>query len=169
MPGRGCAGASVCEEASRIAQERVRNKGFNDRVVRLINAVGHSSLKEAEEILNKGSLTEENVAFLLMHYIDDYTINDQWARPAEIKAGIKINDLDRRMDKNEAHPRYTRLNQEGIKRFNGETSFQAQRRVGHAVERKIAALLQERTGQQIEPLDLPVFVDQQIMRKIELL
>jgi hypothetical protein len=102
-----------------------------------------------------------------MHYVDDYTINDRWVVPAEEGSHGLVNDLDRRVDKNEANPRYQKLNEEGRMVFRGETAYQAQRRVGHLVEQRLASLVKEKSGNDIRPERLPEMIDQMIRREIE--
>lgn len=153
------------EEAARVAREA----GFSDRVVRLSGAVGHSTVHETERLLGLKALSDEDVAYLVMHYVDDYTIGSDWAKPAQVIEGAIINDLDRRMQKNEANPRYAVLNEEGRKYFNGETAYQASRRVGNLVERRLTELLRERAVEEFSeargdvllttPKMLPEYID----------
>lgn len=140
-------------------------------IISLVNSVAHSSLVDMERLLEKDKLTEEETARLVMHYVDDYTINDEWAKPIEKnESGRELNDLDRRLDKAEQNPRYDQINKDGIGRFReGETAYQAQRRIGHDVEERLARLIEEKTGETINSKDLPVMVDQEIKRKIELI
>jgi nuclear transport factor 2 (NTF2) superfamily protein len=157
------------EKASEESSRKLREAGFNERIVRLVNSVGHASLPETASILEKATLSEDDLAYLVQHYVDDYTVNSEWSKPVESTAGGEsINDLDRRVDKNEANERYARMNEEGKTRFSGETSFQAQRRIGHLVEEKLASLLEEKTGQKVDAKELPEVVDMEIRSKIEM-
>ncbi len=170
------------EKASRTATDLMRLAGktlpaINERVIRLANAVGHGSLREIESILEKPSLSEDDVAFLVMHYVDDYTRGDQWIKPAEVDlsidpSGMPMNELDRRIAKNlknaEPGKQYERLNVDGIGKFTDktETTFQAQRRIGHRVEETLIRVLADR-GYHVAPLDLPEFIDNDIRSTIE--
>lgn len=155
------------EKAHQEATRQMQKAGFNERVIRLANAVEHGSLAEIESILKKGQLSPEDTACLVLHYIDDYTIGSDWTSPAErTPNGDRINDLDRRMDKNESNPRYTRYNEEAMAYFDGKTAFEAQRQTGHLVEERLAILLGEKTGQVVDAKNLPQSVDIEIQKKI---
>lgn len=156
------------EKASEESTRQMREAGFNERIIRLANSIGHGSLVETESILNKESLSSEDVAYLVLHYVDDYTIGSDWANPIENIDDKQINDLDRRVDKNKANQRYARLNEEGRTKLSGETAFEAQRRIGHLVEEKLATLIAvaENTDQIIDPKELPQFIDREIQSKI---
>ncbi len=156
------------EKATEESTRQMREAGFSERIVRLANAVGHDSLKETETILKEEQLTQENTAYLVLHYVDDYAIGSDWADPAEMSSDCnKINSFDKRIDSNEANPRYARLNEGGREYFNGETTFEAQRRIGHLVEEKLTTLLSEKTGQIIDPKELPQLIDAEIKKEIE--
>lgn len=137
-------------------------------IISLVNSVAHSSLVDIERLLAKEKLTEEEIAVLVMHYVDDYTINAEWAKPAEERQpGQEKNDLDRRLDKAEENPRYDKINKAGLGRFReNETAYQAQRRIGHDTEEKLARLIEEKIGDRPNPKDLPVIIDQQIKDEI---
>jgi len=148
----------------------MREAGFDNRVIRLAGSVGTNSLKETEEILKKEFLSQDDIAFLILHYVDDYTINSDWVKQSELSSdNTLINDLDRRMYKNEVNQRYIKLNEEGREHFNGETSFEAQRRIGHLVEERLASLINKNSNQSINSKDLPQFIDTEIKNKIEAL
>lgn len=152
--------------AAEEAHKTLKNAGYSEQIVVIAGAVGHESLPNVIPLLEKNTLTEFEKAQLVMHYVDDYTVNANWANIAEVVNGIKINELDRRMSANEANERYMKLNEEGRQHFNGETAYQAQRRVGHMVEARIAQLIHESTGQVIDPLDLPELIDHEIRSRI---
>lgn len=147
------------EESRRIMTEN----GFSQEIIELAHSVGHDSLSKVEEILNKQDLTEHEIAFLIMHYVDDYTIDSEWCKPASDGK----NDLDRRMEKNETNPRYQVLNQDGIGKFmENETTFQAQHRIGKLVESRIAQLMTDRLYEEIRPTTLPARIDEGIKNEI---
>ncbi len=157
------------DEAGVQSDEVIRDAGFSDTVAKLASSVGHSTILETETILGKSDddLTDFEKAWLVMHYTDDYTINSDWAARAEHRQdGTTINDVDRRIDKNEANSRYTVLNEAGRAHFNGETSFEAQRRVGHQVEQRLANLIAENSGIEFNPIHLPEIVDNLIREEI---
>jgi len=155
------------EKASQESTRQMQEAGFNERIVRLANSIGHGSIIETEKILSNKSLSPEDIAYLILHYVDDYTIGNDWAKPTEILSdNRRVNDLDRRVDKNEANQRYFQLNEEGKIRFQGETTFEAQRRIGHLVEARLASILVEQSGEIMDARDLPQYVDQKIQDRI---
>lgn len=156
------------KEAADESGKRIKEAGFNERIVWLTGSVGHGSLSETEKILNKKALSEDDTAFLVLHYVDDYTLGSDWVKPADaMPDGSKKNDFDKRMDYNESNQRYARLNEEGKTRFNGETTFEAQRRIGHLVEERLSAIVSEKSGQLVDVKDLPEIIDAEIKSKIE--
>ena len=146
--------AKASEEANCI----MRTAGVNEGVMKLVNAVGDESLLGIQRVLDQTELEDDDIAFCIMHYVDDYTINAEWAQP---------HSFDKRMDAAEANPRYTRNNEEGRAVFNGETAYQAQRRIGHIVERRLAELITQKQGGSLDPLALPEFIDAEIKKEIE--
>lgn len=155
------------EESSKESQSLMRAAGFSESVIHLAQSVGHGSFLETEEILKKDALSEDDRAFLALHYIDEYTRGSDWASPAEtLEGGKKINELDRRVDKNESNVNYRRLDEEGRVRFGGETTFQAQRRIGHDVEDRLAREVVSAGVSVEDSKDLPEMIDKEIHEKI---
>lgn len=153
------------EISSQKATEALRKGGFSERVIRLVNSVGHGSLIETEEILGKDLLSFEDKAFLIMHYVDDYTSGSDWVPQFDINTGKSA--LDMRMDKNEANPRYHQLNEDGKSHFNGETTFQAQRRIGNLVEEKLSTIISDLIHYSVARMLLSQIVDRSIRVKID--
>lgn len=140
---------------------------FTESVLQAASSVAHESIPQMEEILAKPTeeLTIQDKLDLAMHYLDDYTVEFDFAKPAE-KDG---NDLDRRMVKNENNERYKGLNETGREHFNGETAYQAQRRVGKLVEARLADLVREAQGLSADTFkaeDLPVIIDNNIKQQL---
>ncbi len=154
--------------AAKEADKILKKNKFSDRVVRLAGSMAVVSLHETKKILEKDSLSEEDIAFLILHYIDDYTKGSDWVIPAEETENQgKINDLDRRIGVIASNPNYRLINEQGRQHFGGEGSYEAQLRIGHLVEEKLAILMSQTGNLSIEPKDLPFFIDQEIMCKIE--
>lgn len=151
-------------------------RGFSERVVWLAGSVGHETVPTAELIANKPDKTDEDLAYLTMHAVDDWTMNAKWANAAEVgDDGIVRNDLDRRMDAASANPRYAVLRDHILTGVDGqpyrggiEGAYDAQRRVGHEVMGALTDAIRERTGGEvnINPVDLPVYVDNVIKQHI---
>lgn len=155
-------------EASKLSSDTIRQAGFSERVVRLEGAVALEPIPEVELMLRQSKLSDEDVAFLIQHYVDAYTVNAEWVQPKTTKDGATvINELDRRIDKNESNPKYKILNEEGRKYFSGATAYETQRRIGHDVENALTNLIRQHQGIDLEPLDLPEYIDQKIRENIE--
>lgn len=133
--------------------------GFSERVIYLTGGTGSvESIKvETPRLLKKPQLSEDEIAYLILHYIDDYTTGSDWVTPVETHPdGGTVNAFDRRMD--DLDVRYPQLKAEGFNDF--------QRNVGHEVEERLAGLISERTGRKIDPKLLPELIDQEIRKRI---
>ncbi|HUC89536.1 MAG TPA: hypothetical protein VMR45_01935 [Patescibacteria group bacterium] len=160
------------EQAQAAARKAWEDSGlFEADVMDIAGSVAHESIGDMHAILGKPDtdLTPMDKMQLVMHYADDYTFNSRWAEPA----GKGRGEIDRRCLKNEQNTRYASLNQTGLDHFGyvdkgvfiPETTYQAQRRSGHMVEGRLASLICAANGLPdgaINPLDLPVIVDNQI-------
>lgn len=155
------------DKASVEADKAMRQAGVPQSQINLVDSVGHGSLLKTQELLNREDLTDQELAFLVMHYVDDYTIDDNWVNPSRVENGQRVNDLDTRMDRNEAHPRYQSINLEGRNYLNGETAYHAQRRIGHMIEEYLTEVIAQRSGVAIEPRMLPEFIDQRVRHRIQ--
>lgn len=89
--------------------------GFDPEVVELANAAGGNPdvMRKTSRLLKGTQKGEFELAYLIMHYVDDYTRGSEWVIPVETDGtGKKINDLHRRMQKNRSNPNYTRIREE---------------------------------------------------------
>lgn len=160
-------GLDTFNEAGKQAEDWMKNIGVNKRVIIWIGGLADNKLLYAESLARKKDPSPDDLAYIVMHYLDDYTINSDWVTPVNVlEDGRRINDLDRRIDRLEANPKYAQLNEDGRTIFNGETAYQAQRRVGHLLETTLARLISQKQGTKIDPLDLPEFVDENIRQRI---
>src|SRR3989344_6125106 len=88
--------------------ERLGAAGASPRVVELAESSGglpETTLRVLDILEKEGNLSDEELARLVVYYVDAYTRNAEWALPAETE-GSKgearwINDVDRRVKKNE--------------------------------------------------------------------
>ncbi|MEW6610085.1 MAG: hypothetical protein AB1352_00435 [Patescibacteria group bacterium] len=142
---------------------------------------GHPhQLKETMEVLDKfehnKKLTEHDLAFLIMHYVDDFTDGNKWVTESEWVMesegeGNLINDVDRRMRANakkelyKAPERDARI-QATRPEFKEMNVWQAMAYVSHRIEETLTFLIQE-PGREIEPLKIPEEVDKLIREKID--
>lgn len=155
------------EKAEERASNLLREGGFNERVIKLVGSIGMIALGEVKGILGKKELSQDDIAFLVLHYIDDYTNGSEWAEPSKTgEDGKKVCGLDERL--NAAAKKYWPLGEQGGERlFNGESSFSVEIKTGHLVEKRITDILNERHNVNIIPEDLPYFIDQKIKNEIE--
>lgn len=146
------------EEVYAITSNKLKEFGVDETVIALADSVGHSPVPEIEKILEQGELDEFDVQKLVMHYVDDYTLGDEWVTPTEQSNGVLINDFDRRMTYNEANQKYIKIKEQGY--------YQEMRRVGYLVESKLTSLIKESSGIDIDAKSLPEFIDKKIRAKI---
>jgi hypothetical protein len=154
------------EQASAVGDMRMRESNISEEIITLVNAVAHTSLEKTNELLQKETLTDEEIAYLIMHYIDDYTVENAWAEPAENMNGKLSNSLDKRIAKNKANERYVEIDRAGFERF-GMSSYEYQLHVGEKVEQRLTNTINEKTGKNILPKELPHFIDSLIKEDIE--
>lgn len=174
--GESSLAASVEVDAKKAKQ--LRESGFGERVARIagLGGVSPNELFIAQDILNREDLTGEDIACLIMHYVDGYTRGSDWVESVGQDAqGRPQNDVDRRIEKNRNNPAYRRIQVEqtaglvGHPTLGGKDINAAAGQVLHGIERRLCDIIKARTGKEIPPLTLPEVVDQEIKRKIETL
>lgn len=172
--GRSLHEASISSDHE--AKRKLEEAQIPSHVIRLVGSVGNhpETLFGIKAILDKEELTEEDISILVMHYIDDYTKGDAWATPVETDGrGNRINDIDRRI--HEAAGRYAKKMEEdevifgssSDSFFHNKKSQQIILEVAHMVEGRLAELIRERSGEPIDPLELPEAIDKAIRESIE--
>ena len=152
--------------------EKLRESGFSERVIFLTNACGGipEILLKVKRILDKDMFSDEDIAFLIMHYTDAYTMGSSWA---ESVSSSGENELERRMFKNKKNKKYTKLEKELLavrdpceSLFFEKTLSMVMTELGHEIERRFARIIAEKTGKQIEPVRLPEIIDEEIKDRI---
>ncbi|RJR13510.1 hypothetical protein C4585_01920 [Candidatus Parcubacteria bacterium] len=164
--GKNWAALDVAGEGSVAG---MRETGFSEDVIEIVNSVGHTSLLKTQGLLKnkKEELNEHQLAYLVMHYVDDYTSGSNWADPLQQKEdGTIVNAFDKRMEKNVQNKDYQIRNEEGRARFDGRTTFDAQYEIGAAVEKRLAEILSEKTGEVWDPKLIPEKIDARIKERI---
>lgn len=152
---------------------------FSQVVMRVASAVAHESLVEMLAILDGAAaegVSQEELAMLAMHFLDDAAIEDEWAVPVTA-AGVDV--IAARMARNAANERYWLINEAGCTELrkmaaahgydyfqDGETTYEAQLRVGHLVEDELARIIMHKQGVTFNPRDLPVIIDNVIRREL---
>ena len=166
----GESGLDASNSVTKKYLEELRSKKVPERTIYFIGMVGGmpEALIEIKKILDAERRNDEAVAALAGHYVDDYTRGDEWALPAERRGEHMINDVDRRVEKNQNNPNYDKIDAEAKEMlranpfFSGKTSFEAMAVVSHKIEKTFAHLLGARDGTRIDPLDIPEIIDQKI-------
>jgi myo-inositol-1(or 4)-monophosphatase len=154
------------DAAGTEANALMREAQFSEPVIRLANSVAHPSLPMIEEILEKQHLTPYDLAALILHYIDDISNGSDWVKHAQDETRASVSAIDGRLDIGEANPRYQKLNEEGRTHLRGRTVFEALRQTGHKVENRLAAILSEKTGTEIRPNELALWIDARVHEQI---
>lgn len=151
-------------EAEEKGNEFLKREVPSDRIVRIAGFTGFDS-SDKKEILEKGNFSQEDLACLVLGYIDAYTHGSEWTEPSRaVKEGKIVNALDRRVDSLKV--RYGRLDEDSKRYFGGESVLDIYRETGHLVEKKITEILNQR-GNNVAPEDLPCLIDQEIETKIQ--
>lgn len=152
-------------EAEEQGNKFLKKRAFNDRIIRIASFTGFDP-SEKGEILEKENLSQEDLACLVLGYIDSYTHGSEWVEPPEETGGEKRdNALDRRVDSLKI--RYKELDEDSKKRFSGKPVLDIYREIGHLVEKKIAEIWNQRNNSDIDSKNLPHLIDQEIRTKIE--
>ncbi len=158
------------KQSEHEAEEELIKAGIAPDIIRYVGSVGSlpDNLNEIKTILSKGGeLSEVDLAFLVMHYVDDYTIDAGWSAQTDtLPDGRKVNDLNRRIEKARQNPKYQKIGEEQKTYFHETKFFEIQEGVGESIERYLAARITEKTGLEIDPKDLPTFIDDQIKKQI---
>jgi len=153
------------------ADEELTKAGIPQNIIDYVGSTGAlpEAIYKIQNILNKGeSASEEEIATLALHYIDDFTKGSAWTKPAEVNSqGEKINDLNRRVEDARNNPKYKSIDEEGKKYFDGKTSLDVQETVGEFVEEFLAMRITKLRGIKIDPKDLPTLIDEEIKKEIE--
>jgi hypothetical protein len=157
------------EEVVKNIDIKLREAGFDEETVHLSGAMGHPSLQETESLLQKTEYSTYDLAYFVAHYCDDISVKAGWCEPAVTFDGKKINQLDRRMERNINNRNITQLGEEGRSRLNGRNTFEAQREIGHAVEAVLTAELEKKGITLDGSFELPELVDNELKTKIEIL
>ncbi len=149
----------------------LRKAGFSERIIRISESTNGEpeTLMAIKKIIGVDEISDDDLAYVVLHYIDGYTTGSELVAPAE----KHMNDIDRRMMRNAENPDYRKMNQEalisykGIPGFEGKTRFEAQAMVGHLIEDKLTKLIHARTGEKIHPRRLPEIIDEALRRAIK--
>jgi len=151
-------------EVSQWSEGRIVMSGFSQEIADLSEAVGHGSLPKIEKMLeHPENLSESDITYLAMHYVDAYTRGSEWVTPYD---GV-TSELDLRAKKNKDNKTLARLQEDGKKVFNGRNYNDVMVDAVHKIEILFSRLIRERKNLAIEPARIPEFIDEQIGFQIE--
>ncbi len=166
----GGSGWAGYDRASETATQELKRHGFTERVIRLANSAGGrtENLFAIDVILNRTQPIEDDIACLVMYYVDSYTRGSDWVESAAEDNGQLVNDVDRRLHKIYTRPDYHRMNNASISlfkdhpRFAGKTTAEVMLELSHQVEMKLSELMKQQSHQLIKPRRLPELIDETV-------
>lgn len=139
------------------------------RAIEMSQAPGSRTILQIEKMLDKGSddLSETDIAYLVMHYVDDITSGSNWVSEAIVENdGMLVNDFDRRLTSLLENPKYVQEIEEGKLHLGGRTVVEAMLECGGRIENLLEALVSKRSRVDIEHKRLPEYIDTQIKSRI---
>lgn len=156
------------------SEDMLRAAGFSDRAIRLASSPGGyaPALIETKGILDQENLSDEDLAYLVCHYVDDCSVGSDWVRPRSTDAdGYATNIIDYRAEENKSKPTYRKISEEigeDLKGtpFEGMNNHDVMAQVSHQTEQRLAQRIKDRTGEVVDPLAIPELVDQKIREDI---
>ena len=162
----------IMRDNSDNAKQLMRQAGIEEDVIEISSFAGGDPeiLLKVKKILDQEDLNDTELAFLIMQYIDGYTINADWVEPLD--QITMDNAVDHRRRKNELNRINLEIKDdvarefEGLEFFGNKTNVQAVSDLGHLIEEKITKIIFNKTGKTIDPLMLPEFIDDEIRKRI---
>lgn len=154
-------------ESGRQSDHILQENDMSPEFIHLASAMEPVYTPYIDELLAKEQLTDAEIAWLIMHYVDNYTINAQWANEATQENEMWINDTDRRTRKNANNPSYKKLDEESRAHLGGESLWECRARQLPLIEQKLANLIKDEKFKDLNPKQLPEVVDQLIREEIE--
>lgn len=138
------------------------------RAIEIAQAPGSRTILQIEKMLDEEPehLSETDIAYLGMHFVDDVTSGSNWVSEATVENGILVNDFDKRIMNLLNNPKYAQEIEEGKLHLGGRTIVEAMLVCGDRVESLLEALIRERSGIDIEHKRLPEYIDSQIKSRI---
>ena len=109
---KGGSGLTGYDQASETATRELQRHGFTEGVIRIANSAGGraENLFVIDTLLNQNQPTNDDLACLVMYYVDSYTRGSDWVEPATEENGQRLNDVDRRLHKIYIRSDYHRMN-----------------------------------------------------------
>lgn len=156
-------------------KDKLLKLNFNARIARLAQSQGTHApeMFECYRVLSQKRIENNYLAYLCNHYVDDCSISSNWVVKSKFdENGKLVNVIDIRAAGNKANPLYTKIDAEIEKQFEEHPFFkgmanpEAQAVISHLIEERLALEIKDRTGEYIEPIQLPELVDQKIRSAI---
>ncbi len=166
----GTSPLTAVKSEQKKSENMLKTAGFSELVIRLASSPGGYApqLIETKRILDKETLSDEDLAYLIVHYVDDCSVGSDWVRPIYTdRHGRWANIIDYRAAENKAKPTYRKISEEIGKELNGSdfegmNNHDAMAVVSHQIEQRLAQRIKEKTGEMVDPLLIPQLVDQKI-------
>jgi hypothetical protein len=158
------------------ADDLLSQNGFSERVRRWAGSAGGDvpQLIEAQRILDQKNITDEDLAYLIVHYIDDCSVGSNWIRPSgSSQEGARVNIIDYRMQENKEKQVYSKISQEITEELSGHpvlgkfSNLDAAAFVSHQIEERLALLISANLSKPVDPLMIPEMIDEEIRSQIE--
>lgn len=161
------------------ADDLLKKNGFNERVRRLAGSAGGDvpQLVEVQRILDQETISDDDWAYLLVHYIDDCSIDAKWVLSSNKETGQNI--VDYRMEENRKKKDYEIIAGEISAELFTLPKFKEMKDadekmdnitiavfLSHEIEKRIAKRIDDLTGISINPLEIPESIDKRIENEI---
>lgn len=162
-------------ELGKQGSQRLRDEGVSERVVWLASAPGGlpGEITVSYDIVTKPSMTNEEWAFVLIHLADDMALGSKSVVPSRPnESGGKDNVIDDRAAENKRKSYSSQSSVETQQAlvnhpfFGGMHAFDAMAAVSHMIEKRFAEELASRTGESLDPVEIPELVDQRLRARI---
>lgn len=165
---------AVIDQAERSIQ-RLRDEGFSERVVWLASAPGGlpGELILTKGILDEQMLTDDKLAYVICHLGDDFSSGSRLVRSVTVgENGQRTNEVDYRAEENEKKKDTQKLAREREDYFiddpffGGLNLYAAMAKVSHLAEQRLAEEINKRTGEKVDPMEIPEIVDRKLQEKL---
>lgn len=156
------------------AENQLRKAEFSERVISFANSPGGhvSELLTTREILRKKDLSDEDWGYLIVHYIDDCSIGSDCILPMQTDPTVgQKNIVDFKSEQNKAKPAYRKILEEIGKELKG-TVYEGMENqdvmviLSHQIEKRLAEAIFSKTGEVVNPLEIPELIDKKIQQEI---
>lgn len=157
------------------ASDQLREAGFSVRVIYFTNSPGGhvSELLKTREILEKKDLSANDWGYLIVHYIDDCSIDSDCILPMQTDpTGVQKNIVDFKSEQNKAKAAYGKILEEIGEElkgtvYEGRHNQDVMTELSHEIERRLARRIFKKTGIKVNPFSIPEIIDLRINESIQ--